>query len=65
MNGPSAFQHYLLYASYSPYVVSRPVNQYEKMGAQFYAGHYYMYRGCFIVFAVLLFSLQLYMDFSS
>lgn len=27
-------------------------------------GHYYMYRGLFIVFAVLLFSLQLYMDFS-
>lgn len=27
-------------------------------------GYYYMYRGLFILFAVLLFSLQLYMDFS-
>lgn len=26
--------------------------------------HYYMYRGMFVLFAVLLFSLQLYMDFS-
>lgn len=26
--------------------------------------HYYMYRGLFVLFAVLLFSLQLYMDFS-
>lgn len=96
------FWHYLLYASYFPYIVSGPVNRYEKMGAQFCAGHsfdrdafyhgmlrilwgymkkmviadraaifvdevfghYYMYRGLFIVFAVLLFSLQLYMDFS-
>ncbi len=96
------FWHYLLYASYFPYIVSGPVNRYEKMGAQFCAGHsfdrdafyhgilrilwgymkkmviadraaifvdevfghYYMYRGLFIIFAVLLFSLQLYMDFS-
>ena len=96
------FWHYLLYASYFPYIVSGPVNRYEKMGAQFCAGHsfdrdafyhgmlrilwgymkkmviadraaifvdevfghYYMYRGIFIVIAVLLFSLQLYMDFS-
>lgn len=96
------FWHYLLYTSYFPYIVSGPVNRYEKMGAQFFAGHsfdrdafyqgllrilwgyikkmviadraavfvdevfghYYMYRGLFIVFAVLLFSLQLYMDFS-
>lgn len=96
------FWHYLLYASYFPYIVSGPVNRYEKMGAQFFSGHtfdrdafyqgvfrilwgyikkmviadraaifvdevfghYYMYRGMFIVFAVLLFSLQLYMDFS-
>lgn len=27
-------------------------------------GHYFMYRGLFVLFAVLLFSLQLYMDFS-
>ena len=26
--------------------------------------HYYMYRGLFVLFAVLLFSLQIYMDFS-
>ena len=31
--------HYLLYASYFPYIVSGPVNQYEKIGAQFCAGH--------------------------
>ena len=96
------FWHYLLYASYFPYIVSGPVNRYEKMRTQFLEGHffdrdafcqgilrilwgyikkmviadraaifvdevfghYYMYRGLFIVFAVLLFSLQLYMDFS-
>lgn len=96
------FWHYLLYASYFPYIVSGPVNRYEKMKPQFFAehsfdkdifyqgmlrilwgyikkmviadraaifvdevfGHYYIYRGLFIVFAVLLFSLQLYMDFS-
>lgn len=96
------FWHYLLYAAYFPYIVSGPINRYEKMGDQFLAGHsfdkdtfyqgmlrilwgfikkmviadraaifvdevfghYYMYRGLFIAFAVLLFSLQLYMDFS-
>lgn len=96
------FWHYLLYASYFPYIVSGPVNRYEKMETQFLAGHsfdrdafyqgmlrilwgyikkmviadraaifvdevfghYYMYRGLFVLFAVLLFSLQLYMDFS-
>lgn len=96
------FWHYLLYAAYFPYIVSGPINRYEKIGDQFWAGHsfdkdtfyqgmlrilwgyikkmviadraaifvdevfghYYMYRGLFIVFAVLLFSLQLYMDFS-
>ncbi len=96
------FWHYLLYAAYFPYIVSGPINRYEKIGQQLFAehpfdreafwqgllrilwgfikkmviadraaifvdevfGHYYMYRGLFIVFAVLLFSLQLYMDFS-
>lgn len=96
------FWHYLLYGAYFPYIVSGPINRYEKIGDQFWAGHsfdkdtfyqgmlrilwgyikkmviadraaifvdevfghYYMYRGLFIVFAVLLFSLQLYMDFS-
>ncbi|MCM1388377.1 MAG: hypothetical protein NC231_13695 [Bacillus sp. (in: Bacteria)] len=96
------FWHYLLYASYFPYIVSGPINRYEKIGSQLVAGHsfdkdtfyqgmlrilwgyikkmviadraavfvdevfghYYMYRGLFIIFAVLLFSLQLYMDFS-
>lgn len=96
------FLHYLLYASYFPYIVSGPINRYEKMERQFFSrhlfdkdrfyrgllrilwgyvkkmviadraaifveevfGHYYMYRGLFIVIAVLLFSLQLYMDFS-
>lgn len=97
-----SFWHYLLYAAYFPYIVSGPINRYEKIGPQFWAehsfdkdtfyqgmlrilfgyikkmviadraaifvdevfGHYYMYRGLFIIFAVLLFSLQLYMDFS-
>ena len=96
------FFHYLLYASYFPYIVSGPINRYAKMERQFFAGHafdkerfyqgllrilwgylkemviadraaiyveevfghYYMYRGLFILIAVLLFSLQLYMDFS-
>lgn len=96
------FLHYLLYSAYFPYIVSGPVNRYEKMERQLFTGHsfhkdtfyqgllrilwgylkkmvladraaifvnevfgrYYMYRGLFIVFAVLLFSLQLYMDFS-
>ena len=96
------FWHYLLYSSYFPYIVSGPINRYEKMEKQLFTahyfhkdsfyqgmlrilwgclkkmviadraaifvnevfGHYYMYRGLFIVFAVLLFSLQLYMDFS-
>lgn len=96
------FFHYLLYASYFPYIVSGPINRYGKMERQFFGGnsfdrdrfyrgmlrilwgyvkemviadraaifveevfgHYYMYRGLFILIAVLLFSLQLYMDFS-
>lgn len=96
------FWHYLLYAVWFPYIVSGPINRYEKMEKQFFKGHsfdkasfyqgalrilwgcikkmvladraaifvdevfghYYMYRGLFVVFAVLLFSLQLYMDFS-
>lgn len=96
------FWHYLLYAVWFPYIVSGPINRYEKMEKQFFEGHsfdresfyqgmlrilwgcikkmvladraaifvdevfgrYYMYRGLFVVFAVLLFSLQLYMDFS-
>lgn len=96
------FWHYLLYSSYFPYIVSGPINRYEKMEKQLFTAHsfhkdsfyqgmlrilwgclkkmviadraaifvnevfgcYYMYRGLFIVFAVLLFSLQLYMDFS-
>lgn len=96
------FLHYLLYASYFPYIVSGPINRYGQMERQFFTGHafdrerfyrgllrilwgylkemviadraaifvgevfghYYMYRGLFIVIAVLLFSLQLYMDFS-
>lgn len=96
------FWHYLLYAAYFPYIVSGPINRYEKMSKQFceihffrrdvcYQGvlrivwgyikkmviadraavfvdeifdHYFMYRGLFILFAVILFSLQLYMDFS-
>lgn len=89
------FFHYLLYASYFPYIVSGPINRYAKMERQFFAGHafdkerfyqgllrilwgylkemviadraaiyveevfghYYMYRGLFILIAVLLFSL--------
>lgn len=96
------FLHYLLYSSYFPYIVSGPINRYDKMERQFFAGHsfdkdgfyqgilrilwgylkkmviadraavfvdevfghYFMYRGLFVLFAVLLFSLQLYMDFS-
>lgn len=33
------FWHYLLYASYFPYIVSGPVNRYEKMKPQFFAEH--------------------------
>lgn len=96
------FLHYLLYASYFPYIVSGPINRYDKMERQLFSGHffdkgsfyqgllrilwgyfkemviadraaifvdevfdhYFMYRGLFVLFAVLLFSLQLYMDFS-
>ena len=96
------FLHYLLYSTYFPYIVSGPINRYDKMEQQFFAGHsfdkdtfyqgilrilwgylkkmviadraaifvdevfghYFMYRGLFVLFAVLLFSLQLYMDFS-
>lgn len=96
------FLHYFMYACYFPYIVSGPINRYEKMERQFFCGHpfdkdrfyrgllrilwgyvkkmviadraaifveevfghYYMYRGLFILLAVLLFSLQLYMDFS-
>lgn len=97
-----SFGHYLLYSCYFPYIVSGPINRYEKMkselfsvhsfcGNRFYEGilrivwgylkkmviadraaifvdqvfdNYYMYRGLFIVIAVMLFTLQLYMDFS-
>ena len=96
------FWHYFLYAGYFPYIVSGPINRYERMEGQFFCAHrfdgssfyegclrilwgylkkmvladraaifvnlvferYYMYRGIYILLAVLLFSLQLYMDFS-
>ncbi len=96
------FGHYLLYSCYFPYIVSGPINRYEKMKSQLFEGHscnfqllyagilriiwgyikkmviadraaifvdevfnhYYMYRGLYIVIAVVLFTLQLYMDFS-
>lgn len=102
MSAEKNFWHYLLYASYFPYIVSGPINRYEKMKTQFLVSHsfqkelfyqgilrilwgyvkkmviadraaifvneifdnYYMYRGLFVVIAVVLFSLQLYMDFS-